>query len=152
MRPSSCQRNKFTPEIARAANRALHVGDTQALGALFQRLPQLHAVAIAVLDPGEATVALVLALRIDPDSGRRQRFQQSVEVVHALVDHYRLLPLAEVARVHREGVPRRHACHSRRTACLRVASTSATLRVAIVHHWASLKPPTRAVWRAGHAR
>jgi len=35
---------------------------------LRQRLPQLDAVAVAVFDPGEFSVALVLALGVDPDA------------------------------------------------------------------------------------
>ena len=43
-----------------------------------QGLPQLQAVAIAVLDPGELSVALILPLGVDPNTGagkpREQRF------------------------------------------------------------------------------
>src|ERR1700674_158401 len=64
-----------------------------------QRLPQFEAVAVAVLDPGEAAVAVVLALGIDPDSGGGKLGEQSVEVVDAVVDHGRLWAVAEVAGV-----------------------------------------------------
>src|SRR5258707_2411807 len=61
-----------------------------------QRLPQFEAVAVAVLDPGEAAVAGVLALGIDPDSGGSKLGQQGVEVVDAVVDHGPLWAVAEV--------------------------------------------------------
>src|ERR1700688_4205777 len=49
-----------------------------------QRLPQFEAVAVTVLDPGEAAIAGVLALGIDPDSGRGKLCEQSIEVVDAV--------------------------------------------------------------------
>src|SRR5450432_3506286 len=52
---------------------------------LLQRLPELYPVAVAVLDPGEATVAFVHAIRVDPDPRGREVCQESVEVVHAVV-------------------------------------------------------------------
>src|SRR4051812_28689446 len=77
--------------------------------AVAQRLPEFHPVAVAVLDPRESTVALVLALRIDPYTGRGEVPQQGVDVVDAVVDHDGLRALAEVVRVHRERIPGRHA-------------------------------------------
>src|SRR5882757_9950841 len=74
-----------------------------------QRLPQFDAVAVAVLDPGEAAVAGVLALGIDPDSGSSKLGEQSVEVVDAVVNHGRLCAVAEVAGVGGEGRPSGHA-------------------------------------------
>ena len=75
---------------------------------VFDRLPS-HPVPVAVLDPGEATKALILALRVDPDAGGGEIHQERVEVVDAVVDHHRLIPLTEVGRVHREWIPGRHA-------------------------------------------
>src|SRR5271167_881708 len=81
---------------------------TLRLGRL-ERLPELYPVPVAVLDPGEATIALVLALRVDPDASGAEVQQERVEVVDAVVDHRRLIPLTEVGRVHREWIPGRHA-------------------------------------------
>ena len=39
---------------------------------ICDRLPKLDAVAIAVLDPGEAPEVGVVALRVDPDAGDLQ--------------------------------------------------------------------------------
>src|SRR5580692_12477337 len=72
-------------------------------------LPECEAVAVAVLDPGEAAVAGVLALGIDPDSGGSKLGEQSVEVVDAVVDHGRLWAVAEVLGVGGEGRPGGHA-------------------------------------------
>src|ERR1700732_3789716 len=74
-----------------------------------QRLPQFEAVAVAVLDPGEAAVTGVLALGIDPDSGGSKLGEQGVEVVDAVVDHGRLWAVSEVAGVRGEGRPGGHA-------------------------------------------
>src|SRR5207244_6924259 len=83
-------------------------GATLRLGRL-ERLPELHPVPVAVLDPGEATIALILALRVDPDASGGEIYQERVEVVDAVVDHRRLIPPTEVGRVHREWIPGRHA-------------------------------------------
>src|SRR5947207_1450865 len=74
-----------------------------------QALPQFEAVAVAVLDPGEAALAGVLALGVDPDSGGRKLGEQSVEVVDAVVDHGCLWTVAEVAGVGGERRPGGHA-------------------------------------------
>src|SRR5271169_262710 len=74
----------------------------------LERLPELHPVPVAVLDPGEATIALVLALRVDPDASGGEIHQEGVEVVDAVVDHLRLIPLTEVGRILREWIPGRH--------------------------------------------
>src|SRR5256885_5458950 len=73
-----------------------------------QGLPQFEAVAVAVLDPGEAAVAGVFALGIDPDAGSVKLGEQGVEVVDAVVDHGRLWAVAEVAGVGGEGRPGGH--------------------------------------------
>jgi len=78
----STQLRSFSPRLPRCALRPFM---KHAL--VSQRLPEFEAVAVAVLDPGEAAVAGVLALGIDPDSGGSKLGEQSVEVVDAVVDH-----------------------------------------------------------------
>jgi hypothetical protein len=45
------------------------------------RLPQLDLVAVGVVDPGKAAVALVLAVGVDPDAFALQAVEQGIEVV-----------------------------------------------------------------------
>jgi len=101
--------NPFT--TAKGLAQKLGVAFTTAQRAIgrLERLPELHPVPVAVLDPGEATVAFIHALRVDPDASGGEVHQERVEVVDAVVDHHRLVPLTEVGRVLREWIPGRHA-------------------------------------------
>src|ERR1700735_48872 len=73
--------------------------NTDPLVPLRQGLPELNAVAIAVLDPGKLSITLILTLRVDPDSGGGELGEQRVQVVDTVVDH----GLARLARARSQG-------------------------------------------------
>src|SRR5205807_10403022 len=69
------------------------------------RFPELDAVAFGIHDPGEAAVIVVLALGVNFDAFAAELRQQSIEVVHAIVDHETGLAGVEVFGVAREEGP-----------------------------------------------
>jgi hypothetical protein len=73
-----------------------------------ERLPQLDLVAVRVIDPGEAPVALVLAIRVDAHAAGLQALEQRVEVVDDVVHHELGRARLEVRRVAGENAPDRH--------------------------------------------
>src|SRR5439155_14331449 len=74
----------------------------------LERLPQLDFVAVGIVDPGEAAVAFVLALRVDLDAVFREAVEQRVEVVDDVVHHERGWAWVEVGGVAGLNAPDRH--------------------------------------------
>jgi len=72
------------------------------------QLPQLDPIAVGIGDPGESSVAVVFAVRIDLDSLFRKRFQQAIQIVDAIVDHEGGGAGIEVFRTPWEDAPDRH--------------------------------------------
>jgi two-component sensor histidine kinase len=70
------------------------------------RLPELEAVALGVVAPGEPAVLLFLLLVVDAHAGLAQLRDHRVEVADAVVEHRRLLARPVVAR-RREDAPDR---------------------------------------------
>src|SRR3974390_2482129 len=74
----------------------------------ISRLPQFDFVAVRIVYPGEAAVALVSALRVDLDAFFRQAVEQCIEVVDDVVQHERGWAGLEVFGVGGENAPDRH--------------------------------------------
>src|ERR1700757_5236299 len=75
---------------------------------LMERLPQFDFVAVGIVYPGEAAVALVLALRVDADALFRQAVEQRIKVVDDVVHHERGWAGFEIFGVAGENAP---DCH-----------------------------------------
>lgn len=71
-------------------------------------LPQFNFVAVGIVYPGEATIAFILALRINADACLRQAVEQGIEVIDDVVHHERGWARCEVAGVAGENAPDGH--------------------------------------------
>src|SRR5580693_7753666 len=60
------------------------------LGLCGQRLPELDLISIQVIDPGKATVGFIRSFGVNLYSLLFQAVEQSIQIVHDVVDHERL--------------------------------------------------------------
>src|SRR5580704_1614027 len=83
---------------------------------LLRRFPQFNSVSIGIHDPRKLSVVGALAMRINLNSRLLQLLQQSVQIIHAIVQHEAGFARAKILRGSRKD------CPSRRTLCTRLAS------------------------------
>src|ERR1700719_3179554 len=60
------------------------------LGLCGQRLPELNLIPIQVIDPGKATVGFIHSFGVNLYALLFQAVEQSIQVIHDVVDHQRL--------------------------------------------------------------
>src|SRR5438105_11771626 len=104
-RPSSSLLNSTPSTLTYASS---HQEAARRLFVWIERLPQFDLVAVGIVDPGEAAIAFVLALRVDVDAVFRQAVEQCFEVVDDVVHHERGWAGLEVSGVAGENAPDGH--------------------------------------------
>src|SRR6185295_12660323 len=86
------RRNHFRPfyDTTVATENRLSKCSGRPLGLCGRWLPELNLIPIQVIDPGKATVGFVHSFGVDLYSLLFQAVEQSIQIVHDVVDHERL--------------------------------------------------------------
>src|SRR5215471_20302046 len=74
-------------------------------GLCGQRLPELNLIPVRVIDPGKATVGFIHSFGVNLYSFLFQAVEQSIQIVHDVVDHERCVAGIEIVRGGRKNSP-----------------------------------------------